>query len=197
MINHSQDIDKAIAAFPEGLRSTLGKIWIIDNSLMYKTGKACNYGWHYGTTSHYKGIKGSVNASGMKDSKGMHWYMIQSRGWHHDAKHVDYSQICILISRQCWVNGKEMDIIDVLQNPELAFLANHDGVLKVLRQPNVPILDPIVELPVQREVREVREVQEVNKESISEVEIPEESVNKGILSIWNIIKIFQDLLKRK
>jgi hypothetical protein len=151
MIEHSQDIDESLAEmnFPNGLKSTVGKIWIVDNSLASKPGKACNYGWHYGTQSAYKGIKGNVNASLMKDSNGLYWYMIQGRGWHHDAMHTDYSQVCVLVSRQCWVDGVEMNVVDVLKNPELAPLANHDGVLKVLRQPNVPELEPIVGLPIQ------------------------------------------------
>lgn len=149
MIDHSKKIDLEVGNAP-GLKSTVGKIWIIDNSLASKPGKACNYGWHFNTGTSFKGIAGNVNASLIKNPKtGQYWYMIQSRGWHHSAAHVDYSQVCVLVSKQCWVDGQEMDIMDVFSNPELAPLCVHDGVLKVTRQPNVPELSPIFELPVQ------------------------------------------------
>lgn len=222
MIEHSQDIDEALAEmnFPEGLKSTVGKTWIIDNSLAVKPGKACNYGWHYGTDSNYKGIKGNVNASLMKSPKGLYWRMIQSRGWHHDISHVDYSQICILVSRQCWVDGVEMDILDVLQDPDLASLVNHDGVLKVLRQPKVPELQPIVDLPVQPEPELEPEPISVELEPIPEPEPveptlpsnrepepPQEPSNPNLpvvaespstiwTLIWNVIDMIRELFKR-
>lgn len=152
MIDHSQRIDKEISDknYPEALRSTVGKIWIIDNSLASKPGKACNYGWHFASGSSCQGVNGEVNVSLLKNpATGVYWYLIQGRGWAHNAAHSDYSQICVLVSRQCWVDGNEMDIYDVLGNPELAPLVNHDGVLKVLRQPDVPVLDPIVGLQIQ------------------------------------------------
>lgn len=148
MIGHSKKIDLALGN-TKGLKSTVGKIWIIDNSLATKPGMACNYGWHFSMGSSFKGISGNINASMMKNPKtNQYWYMIQSRGWHHTPSHVDYSQVCVLVSRQCWIDGKERDILDVFCNSELAPLCVHDGVLKVHRQPNVPELKPIVDLPV-------------------------------------------------
>lgn len=152
MIEHSQEIDEELAelGFPKGLKSTVGKTWIIDNGFSKKPGKACNHGWHFTTGTKYKGIGGNANPSLLKNpDTGMYWYMIQARGWRHGTDHVDYSQVCVLVSRQCWVDGNEMDIHDVLSDPELAPLANHDGVLEYLRQPGVTELDPIVDLPVQ------------------------------------------------
>jgi len=150
MIDHSKRIDKDIKEI-NGLKSSVGKIWIIDNSLASKPEKACNYGWHFEDGTSFKGIKGNINVSKLKNPKtGLYWHMIQSRGWHHSPTHVDYSQICILVSRQCWVDGNEMDILDVFKDPELAPLAVHDGVLKVIRQPNVQELNPIVDLPVKQ-----------------------------------------------
>lgn len=147
MIEHSQKIDKELSEMgaQDGLKSSVGKTWIIDNSLLTKPRVACNYGWHFENGTSFKGIGGNVNASMLKNpNTGNPWYMIQSRGWHHSPTHVDYSQICILVSRKCWVDGKEMDILDVFKDPELAPLAVHDGVLKITRQPNVPILEPLV-----------------------------------------------------
>ena len=146
MIKHSQQIDANIEKLgnPTGLKSTVGKIWIIDNSLMQKTGKACNYGWHFEKGTSYQGINGNPCASLMKNPKtGQYWYMIQGRGWAHDANHVDYSQICVLVSRKCVVDGQEMDINNVLTNPLLCGLGNHDGVLTILRQPGVEKLEPL------------------------------------------------------
>lgn len=147
MIAHSKDIDVGLSKIKlqQGCKSTVGKTWVIDNSLLSKPGKACNYGWHFDTGTTYKGINGNVNASLLKNPKtGMYWYVIQPLSWMHDPFHSDYSQVVILVSKKCWVDGKEMSIIDVLQNSELAWLANHSGILNVLRQPNVPELDPIV-----------------------------------------------------
>jgi hypothetical protein len=152
MIEHSQKIDSELNKIgsPEGLKATVGKTWIIDNGLVKHSGKACNHGWHFTKGTHYKGIGGNVNPSLLKDpDTGRYWYMIQARGFHHGPQHVDYSQVCVLVSRQCWVDGEEKDLHDVLRDPELAPLANHDGVLNVLRQPGVDEMLPIVDLPVQ------------------------------------------------
>jgi len=146
MIKHSQDIDADFAkqGSPSGLKASVGKIWIIDNSLGANPGKACNYGWHFTTGASFQGISGSPCISLLKNpTNNMYWHMIQGRGWHHDMNHVDYSQVCVLVSRDCVVDGNTMDILDVLKDPRLAPLANNSGVLYVLRQPNVPVMDRI------------------------------------------------------
>ena len=153
MINHSKGIDSCLkdSVHTEKLISTVGKYWIIDNKLSRPRipNQACNYGWHFEGSS-FQGIKGNCNQSLLKDPKtGIYWRLIQPASFHHNSSHTDYSQICILVSRQCWVNEKEMDILDVLKDPELSSLINHDGVLRVLRQPGVPEeMEPIVELPI-------------------------------------------------
>ncbi|MFA5758411.1 MAG: hypothetical protein WC942_03415 [Clostridia bacterium] len=146
MIEHSQAIDKTLKTIPNqsGIKSTIGKTWIIDNSLVTKPGKACNYGWHI-LNKLFSGIKGSPCASLIKNpNTNVPWHMIQSRGWAHDINHVDYSQICFLVDKKCWINNKPYDIIDVLQDTTLSSLINHNGVLSVFRQPGVPELDPLV-----------------------------------------------------
>jgi hypothetical protein len=153
MIEHSNLIDKDLAAHPyDGIKSTVGKTWIIDNSLaISKPGKACNYGWHFENGKNFKGINGEPCASLLKNpNTNSYWYMIQGRGWCHNILHSDYSQICVLISRQCWIDSEEKDIIDVLKDPIFSRMINHDGVLRVLRQPGVEEVKPIVELPVQK-----------------------------------------------
>lgn len=146
MIDHSQRIDKFLAKIgnPDGLYFTVGKTWALENSLLKKKGMACNYGWNFSGNS-FQGIKGEVCASLMKDPKtGNYCRVIQGRGFRHDISHLDYSQICYLVSRKCFVNDQECDILAVLQNPDYAKYLNHDGVLKLTRQPGVEELKAIV-----------------------------------------------------
>lgn len=149
MIKHSNRVDKQIKSQKPGkITSTVGKNWVIDNRLQNPRipNQACNYGWHFKGSS----FNGNVNQSLLKnpDTK-QYWRVIQPVSFYHNFRHSDYSQVCVLVSRQCWVNGEEKDLFDVLRDPTLAPLVNHDGILHVLRQPNVPVLDPIVELPIQ------------------------------------------------
>lgn len=132
MIWHSTKIDLALQG-RTGLVQTVGKHWIIDNDLLGSR-KAMNYGWHF-VGNNTGGIGGSTTASGLLDSQGRPVRLIQGRGTAHDAKHVDYSQTCVLVSRKCKVDGQEMDLHQVLQNEELAPLVSHQGVVRVLRQP--------------------------------------------------------------
>jgi len=145
MIDQSQKIDAQIEKKYPGvdlqnlLISTTGKSWLIDNALDVNKTVACNYGWHV-NKNPFQGINCEVCASLIKDPKtNMYYHVIQGRGTAHNNLHVDYSQICCLISHICEVDGNEMSMEDVLQNPELAPLASHQGVLHILRQPGVPI----------------------------------------------------------
>jgi len=151
MIDHSHRVDKQIEQYKnKGIISTIGKNWIVDNRLLTPKipNQACNYGWHF-TGLSFNGIKGNVNQSLLKNpNTKQYWKVIQPASFHHNFLHSDYSQICVLVSRQCWINGKEKDLFDVLKDPNFASLVNHDGILHVLRQPNVPILNPIIDLPV-------------------------------------------------
>jgi hypothetical protein len=136
MIAHSQRVDKLIEKIgsPAGLKST-SKSWILDNALLSKPGKTCNYGW-YIVGNTYQGIKGEICASKMINPKtGSYWRVIQGRGFVHNSTHSDYSQICSLVSRKCYVDGVECDILAAMQNKEYANILNHDGILKVIRQP--------------------------------------------------------------
>ncbi len=139
MFAHSAQIDAALIAQgnPKGLIQTVGKHWVIDQALATSPGRAMNYGWHF-SGSNYQGIAGEATASLLKAANGSYVRMIQGRGTAHDMHHVDYSQICVLVSRSCKVNGVDMDLHDVLKDPHLASLASHQGVLSVLRQPGVP-----------------------------------------------------------
>lgn len=137
MIEHSKRVDGQITNQLK-LTSTVGKDWVLDNKT-YGTNLACNHGWHYDTGLTYQGIKGNVNPSLLKNPKtGQYWYMIQARGTRHDQDHTDYSQVCRLMTRECDIDGKRMDILDVFQNPDLADIVNNDGVLNVTRISGVP-----------------------------------------------------------
>lgn len=132
MIAHSNDIDKALAGSNTGnLISTVGKHWLIENDLVNKPkGTACNYGWHFKGQS-FQGIHGDLPV-GFKEMPNVH--IIQSRGYHHNKVHNDYSQTCVLVDKACVVDGKAMDLEDVLSDPELSFLANYSGKMKVVKQ---------------------------------------------------------------
>jgi len=142
MLAHSGDIDRELQKLggaSEGIINTVGKYWTLSNGMLQNPGRAENYGWHF-IGSNFQGLTGEpcVSIPGQR--------LIQGRGWAHDARHTDYSQICTMMSVGCFVNGEPMDVRDVLQNPDMAGLANHDGVLRVLRQPGVDessITDPI------------------------------------------------------
>ena len=147
MINQSQKIDAQIVKKYPGvdlqgkLISTVGKVWLIDNVLDANKTVACNYGWHV-NKNPFQGINCEVCASLIKDPKtNMYYHVIQGRGTAHNNLHVDYSQICCLVSRTCEIDGNEMSLEDVLQNPDLALLASHQGVLHILRQPGVPMME--------------------------------------------------------
>jgi hypothetical protein len=148
MINHSQRVDKLVGTYTSGIVAPAGKHWILDKKLEWSPGKACNYGWHF-TGSNFKGIKGFPCASTyhtMPDGKVIN--VIQPNATAHDPKHTDYSQICQLVSQQCWVDGVEYRFSDLLQSPTLCGLVGSNGVLKNVRQPGVqPIVGTHVAFP--------------------------------------------------
>lgn len=139
MVEHSAKIDAALLKldYKEGIVATVGKHWVLDNDLLVKTGRAMNYGWHFEGAS-FQGIKGEPVATLMKDDKGQYMRLIQGRGTAHDMHHADYSQICVLASRECIIDGQPMDILTLLQDPALAPMISHQGALKLTRQPGVP-----------------------------------------------------------
>jgi hypothetical protein len=143
MIDHSKRVDDLIVKAKGGglwageLLCPVGKHWVIDQALASKPGRAMNYGWSFeGAT--YQGIKGEVCASLMKDQHGQYVRVIQGRGTQHDPSHADYSQVVVLASTDCSVDGAPMKLADVLTSPDLAPLISHQGAISVLRQPGVP-----------------------------------------------------------
>lgn len=145
MIKHSQAVDKQLQGQPSiGLVATCGKHWVLDKQLETKPRAACNYGWHF-TGPSYQGIKGFPAAS---TDAGTNVRVIQPNATAHDAHHVDYSQICQLVSQACWIDDVEMRFSDVLKDPQHADLVSHQGALKIDRQPGTtPITGTVVLLP--------------------------------------------------
>lgn len=141
METHSSMIDAQLAklANPYGLISTVGKHWVVDNGLLpprviQGAPVAMNYGWHFsGPTFDGSGFE--ITASRVQDEAGRLVRLIQGKGTKHNMLHVDYSQTCVLVSLNCKIDGSDMRLDDVLRDGKLAPLANHDGVLQVLRQP--------------------------------------------------------------
>lgn len=148
MTKHSANVDARLKSLSvsSGLVADPGKHWILDKKVEQMPGRACNYGWHF-TGSSYLGITGfpvasKVNVLGTKPVK-----VIQPNATAHDAAHSDYSQICQLVSQVCWIDGIEKRFSELLIDPALAALINHQGPLKNVRQPGVPVESSRVMFP--------------------------------------------------
>jgi len=138
---HSDKIENDLNKinYKSGLVATVGKHWVIDDSLSSRKknmpNQAINYGWHY--KGHLSGVPADLPVS-YKTMPGVK--MIQSLGYHHSIVHVDYSQICVLVARECEVNGKAYDLKELLKLDDLSYLANSSGKTNVWRIPSVPEL---------------------------------------------------------
>jgi hypothetical protein len=149
MVTESKAIDTALTNLaqrggPEsGAVAPFGKHWVICKALekiKVVTGKpvyAALYGWpvapeyqqsflklHPGVSLH-KGVVPGV-------------LVIQPIATPHDFSYEDYAMTTHMVRRACKVDGKARDLVDVLRDPELAWLASHEGPLSVVRQPGVP-----------------------------------------------------------
>lgn len=138
MIDQSRQIDAAIvsvvgslSAAKNRLVSTVGKHWVLDAQLLSQPKRAVNYGWHVPGIS-YKGVRAYPCTI-----PGSNIGVIQPNATAHTPEHTDYSQVCVLVQRHCQVNGEITTLDAILSNPSLAYLASHQGVLKVRRQPGV------------------------------------------------------------
>lgn len=129
MISQSRKIDDALDAQGydgTGIVQTTGKHWILGAP---NASKARNYGWHFqGSSSGY------AAATPYAGQGARVW---QQPGTMHNAQHVDYSQVCVLVARNCTVDGHaDFDLGDVLQSDELWPLASYEGPVNP-RQPGV------------------------------------------------------------
>lgn len=142
MIANSRAIDAQLAAQgnPTGLISTVGKDWTLSNSLLSYPGKAQNYGDHCipTGTNNWRGIR-TYPLEGVPTPAAA-GQVIQGAWWFHGPTHIDYSQTCRLVRRDCLVDDHPWDLADLLRDSTLSKLAAADGPLKLLRQPNVPLI---------------------------------------------------------
>ena len=137
MIAHSKRVDSMIGTYTGGIVAPPGKHWILDKKLDAFPNMACNYGWHFlGTV--YRGIKGFAAASFVKQLGGNIVSVIQPNACAHDPHHMDYSQVCQLVSQTCWVDGEEKVFSDLLKDQADSGLVTFGGPLKNARQPGVP-----------------------------------------------------------
>lgn len=119
-----------------GILATVGKPWIIINQLENHPGMTCNYGWEVPqTSSNWEGVTVYPPESDPK----LPFRVIQQPGEAHNLTQSDYAQTCLLTHRTCTVDGKPWDLLDLLQDPVLSYLASHEGPMRVLRQPGVPV----------------------------------------------------------
>lgn len=144
MVKHSSNVDARLKPLgQEGLVSDPGKHWILDKKLESSRTKACNYGWHFLGPS-YLGIKGFAAASKFNVIGTSTVKVIQPNATAHDWAHSDYSQICQLVSQQCWVDDVEKKFSELLTHPTLCILVSSQGQLKITRQPGIPEIKPSV-----------------------------------------------------
>lgn len=87
------------------------------------------YGWHR--------IKPAGDCSKFPTIPGL--CPIQGRSIVHDNKYADYSHGIRMVSPLAMLDGQSVNLVDLLTSPELATILSDEGVLKVLRQPHVPL----------------------------------------------------------
>lgn len=120
---------------PGGLIDSVGKYWVLHNrlaapsQLKYGTSTVCNYGW-LGATAAYPAL-----------TRGLRCW--QTPGFQHNDLHTDPSQLVRLMRRTGRLTRpgqpeESVDLVTALQEPALAPLINHDGVLRYLRIATVP-----------------------------------------------------------
>ncbi len=84
---------------------------VITNRLNRKPGRVAIYGWHE------------------EDGK-----PIQPLSLFHGKNYADYSHGLRLIYKMAWINGKPCSLIKALQNPRLAPVLTHEGVIEKLHR---------------------------------------------------------------
>lgn len=126
---------------PGKLVCSVGKYWVVCNRLVgspkAEGGFACcNFGWH-SSTGIYQAVTPGLKV----------W---QSPGIRHSIAHKDPSQVVKLMDRYALLIRagstveEEVDLHMIAKDPILSGLINHDGILKVLRQPGVPEPKPVL-----------------------------------------------------
>lgn len=136
MVAHSACVDRQIDKLggipPGGIAQTTCKTWVVSNALLRHPGRAENLGWYLEHPVAGVPFDPAPTLAGAR--------MIQSPGFAHDGHHLDYSQCVLLVASACVVDGHPTTFSAVATDPNLAALVNHDGALRVLRQPGAPEL---------------------------------------------------------
>lgn len=146
MVIQSIDVDRMIIARVGSLDAAKGKLiggankaWVLDNDMIGKkadrTEAATNAGWNL-----WDATKGFTPVTKATNAQGVPMRVWQQPSTKHGRFHDDYSQDAIFVLNDVVVDGQPMKLQDVLTNPVLAPLASHQGVLKTLRQPGVPMV---------------------------------------------------------
>lgn len=129
------------------LTACVGKYWVVCNALArdpkalrYGKRTAANYGWFSSRAPRSRrGVTGGD----------IHPW--QTIGTAHNDEHVDPSQVVRLMHRKAelFEDGavREVDLRDIAVDPVLVPLLNHDGILRVLRQPSVPEPTGVIVMP--------------------------------------------------
>lgn len=143
----SQKIDEAIWAATGGIGATdsqlvapLGKNWVVSNALLgAKLGHAALYGW-----AMVRGYKPPVGVFPRPGTL-LGISNIQPLATPHDMNYTDYAMESSLVRRDAVLDGRPVDIWSLMQSPDpsIVALVSHEGPLKILRQPGVPVLPPI------------------------------------------------------
>jgi hypothetical protein len=116
----------------------IGKPWQLDNDLLLHPGMAENYGLYVPRSALQGGKYFGVNVEPTVSLPEIG--VLQGRGWAHTLGQDDYSELISLVSRQCEVDGQLRDFSDVVRDPAVCALVSHQGPLKIVRQPGVPIV---------------------------------------------------------
>ena len=99
-----------------------GKAWILSNKIKYSAG-AVNYGF-------FDQKAPFVNKYGIKG-----WQI--PPGTRHNAKHLDYSQVLILMSSICYINDQHMKTSEVMSHPILCNLISNENIINITRMPGM------------------------------------------------------------
>lgn len=140
-IEYSRRVDRAVAAAGGGWCLDVGKLWVLSNGLTraHAGGPpgtvAQNYGWHVPSPTW-----GGIRAE--RDALGSGWVIQGPRSFRHDRGHVDYSQICWLVSQRGRLDGLDLDVRHLAAGGDLSWLVTSEP-LTIDRQPGVPPLEPL------------------------------------------------------
>jgi hypothetical protein len=131
VLQHHERVEEKVGG-GKGLIENVGKYWVLSNRLAGDPSKAANYGW-------FDAAGGARFASGPspQTKPGKH-RLFQPLGMAHGIDHVDYAQVVRLVRRWAMIDGVRRDLVEVLQDRELAALVSDEEPPCLARLPAVP-----------------------------------------------------------